>query len=51
MRYDLWKLTNETIEFGAVTAAVDYVSSDNMMEFFLHQCLDAFFALCSVDVI
>ena len=29
-RYDLWELTNENIELAAVTAAVDYVTSDNM---------------------
>ena len=34
MRYDLWELTNENIELAAVTAAVDYITSDNMMEFF-----------------
>ena len=34
MRYDLWELTNENIELVAVKAAVDYVTSDNMMEFF-----------------
>ena len=34
MRYDLWKLTNENIELAAVTATVDYITSDNMMEFF-----------------
>ena len=34
MRYDLWELANESIEHAAVTAAVDYVTSHNMMEFF-----------------
>lgn len=34
MRYDLWELTNENIELVAVKAVVDYVTSDNMMEFF-----------------
>jgi hypothetical protein len=34
MRYDLWELANENIELAAVTAAVDYVTSENVMEFF-----------------
>ena len=34
MRYDLWELTNENIELAALTAAVDYFTSDNMMDFF-----------------
>ena len=34
MRYSLWELTNENIELAAVTAAVDYITSDNMVEFF-----------------
>ena len=34
MRYDLWEPTNENIELAAVTAAVDYITSDKMMEFF-----------------
>ena len=34
MRYDLWELTNENIELSAVTAAEDYITSDNMMVFF-----------------
>ena len=34
MRYDLWKLTNENIELAAVTEVVDYITSDNMKEFF-----------------
>ena len=34
MCYDLWELTNENIELAVVTATVDYIASDNMMEFF-----------------
>lgn len=34
MRYDLWELTNENIKLAAPTTAVNYVTSDNIMEFF-----------------
>ena len=34
MRYELWELTNENIELAAVKAAVDYITSDNMQDFF-----------------
>lgn len=34
MRYELWVLTNVNIELAAVKAAVDYITSDNMQDFF-----------------
>ena len=34
MRYELWELTNENIELAAVTAAIDYITSSNMADFF-----------------
>ena len=34
MHYELWELTNENIELAAVKAAVDYITSDNMQDFF-----------------
>ena len=34
MRYELWKLTNENIELAAVQAAVDFVTSNDMVNFF-----------------
>ena len=34
MRYELWELTNENIELAAVQAAVDFVTSNDMVNFF-----------------
>ena len=34
MRYELWELTNENIELAAVQAAVDFITSNGMVNFF-----------------
>ena len=34
MRYELWELTNENIELAAVQAAVDFITSNDMVNFF-----------------
>ena len=33
MRYVLWELTNENIELAAVQAAVDFITSNDMVNF------------------
>ena len=34
MRYELWELTNENIELAEVQAAVDFITSNDIMSFF-----------------
>ena len=41
MRYELWELTNENIELAAVQAAVDFITSNDMVNFFrFTSCID-----------
>ena len=34
MRYDLWEVTQENIELAAFEAALDYITSNDMVNFF-----------------
>jgi len=48
MRYELWEVTNENIELAAVQTAVDFIMSNDMVNFFRFtsyidiECFDGF---------